>query len=628
MISTLLVCGACLAAEPVAYGTKQLQSKTQILAAYEQARASVGRDVDGHVRLALWCEQNGLSSEWLKHLTIAVLTDPAHAGARGLLGLVAFRGQWRSPEEIRARLRADRTVSDSLDEYRARRARMSNSADAHWKLAMWCKQNGLSPEAAAHLTVVTQLDPGRQSAWKRLGYKKHGSRWITGPQLAERIAEFDARRKADKYWTTLLERLRSGLVNESKRAKAAIELQGVTDPGAVPSIWATFARGNTPHQKLAVQLFGQIDSPDSTRALADLAIASDSGEVRGASIETLRRRDPREIASILVGRLYDLELDRDPVLYHYRLQPIGWNAIGSLGYLFIRGPFYEIFRTYTVDESFINSPTGVAPITTTVPDYVSRIFAQRQQQISDLFTSIGQILEDFEEAMPASPHDDQMTAQRIARTIDVLSKTNGRYLGKDPEVWKKWWAEEQGYVYESSGPRKRPDLTLSAGKPTFTSTVHLSCFAAGTPVHTLAGRRPIESIQTGDQVLTQDSRTAELSYQPVLAAVKNKPDRLIEINLGTEVIRATEIHRFWKAGQGWVAARDLEPGDTLRSLGGVAVVKSIKRGQIEPVFNLKVMQAQSFFVGHRGTLVHDNSPVAAVIRPFDLVQREDGKLGD
>lgn len=324
--------------------------------------------------------------------------------------------------------------------------------------------------------------------------------------------------------------------------------------------------------------------------------------------------------------MHDLELDRDPILYHYRLKPIGWNAIGSLGYLFIRGPFYEMVRTYTVDESFIDSPTGVPPITTSVPDYVRRIFAQRQRQVSDLLTSIGQILQDFEGTMPTSARDDRATAERIARIIDVLSKTNGRNLGKDPEVWRKWWAEEQGYVYESPTPHQRPDLTRSTGKPTFTSTVHLSCFAAGTPVHTLAGRRPIESIQTGDQVLTQAPRTAELSYQPVLAAVKNKPDRLVEINLGTEVIRATEIHRFWKAGQGWVAARDLEPGDSLRPLGGVAVIKSIKRGQFQPVFNLKVMQAQSFFVGHRGTLVHDNSPVEPVLQPFDMVEALAGDL--
>lgn len=266
MISTLLVCGVCLAAEPVASGTEQLQRKAHILAAYEQARANVGRDVDAHVRLALWCEQHGLPGERLKHLTIAVLTDPAHARARGLLGLVAFRGQWHLPEEIRDTLQADEANTASLAEYRAQRARMNNSANAHWKLAMWCKQHGLKAEATAHLTVVTQLDPGRESAWKRLGYKKHGSRWMTTPQLAERIAEFDARRKADKYWTTVLERLRTGLENQSKRAEAAKELQGVCDASAVPSVRATFARGNTAQQKLAVQLLGQIDSPESTRA--------------------------------------------------------------------------------------------------------------------------------------------------------------------------------------------------------------------------------------------------------------------------------------------------------------------------------------------------------------------------
>jgi hypothetical protein len=113
--------------------------------------------------------------------------------------------------------------------------------------------------------------------------------------------------------------------------------------------------------------------------------------VRGRSIETLRRRDSHEISSFLVGRLRDLERDRDPILFHYLLQPVGWNAIGSLGYLFVHGPFYQIFTTYTVDESFKDSPTGFVPITTSLSDYASRIFAQRQRQRSDLFTSIRQI---------------------------------------------------------------------------------------------------------------------------------------------------------------------------------------------------------------------------------------------
>ena len=99
----------------------------------------------------------------------------------------------------------------------------------------------------------------------------------------------------------------------------------------------------------------------------------------------------------------------------------------------------------------------------------------------------------------------------------------------------------------------------------------------------------------------------------------NQPDKLLKINLSHEAITATGIDRFWKVGQGWVMARDLKPGDLLRSLGGVSAVKSVADAGSEPVFNLKVMQAQSFFVGQRGMLVHDNSLVEPVLQPFDAV---------
>ena len=39
----------------------------------------------------------------------------------------------------------------------------------------------------------------------------------------------------------------------------------------------------------------------------------------------------------------------------------------------------------------------------------------------------------------------------------------------------------------------------------------------------------------------------------------------------------------------------------------------------EPVFNLKVMLAHSFFVGRRGMLAHDNSLIEPVLEPFDAV---------
>src|SRR5262249_30821513 len=99
----------------------------------------------------------------------------------------------------------------------------------------------------------------------------------------------------------------------------------------------------------------------------------------------------------------------------------------------------------------------------------------------------------------------------------------------------------------------------------------------------------------------------------------NKPSLLLKIRLGHETIAATPIHRFWKVGTGWTMARDLKPGDRLRTLGGLARVTSVEEGSIEPVFNLKVAEGQSFFVGKQKLLVHAHSLVQPVLKPFDTV---------
>jgi hypothetical protein len=64
-------------------------------------------------------------------------------------------------------------------------------------------------------------------------------------------------------------------------------------------------------------------------------------------------------------------------------------------------------------------------------------------------------------------------------------------------------------------------------------------------------------------------------------------------------------------------ARELKRGDVVRCLGGVATVDSVEPTGVEPVYNLRVLQAESYFVGGTGLLVHDNSEVRPVDRPFD-----------
>ncbi len=208
---------------------------------------------------------------------------------------------------------------------------MADTADAHWKLALWCEQNGLKPEATAHLTRVVQLDPGRDAAWRRLGYRKQGRRWVTDEQVAAEKAEevqeggrpalaADSGSLAELDRRQAKERAGRGPGDGERPARRPVDLGDVRPREA-------------PHQKAAVQLLGQIDSPDATRALALLALDGKSPEVRARAAQTLRLRDPREIASMLIAMLRDPELDPDPILFHYRLTPVAWDSVTAPGIL-------------------------------------------------------------------------------------------------------------------------------------------------------------------------------------------------------------------------------------------------------------------------------------------------------
>ena len=59
-------------------------------------------------------------------------------------------------------------------------------------------------------------------------------------------------------------------------------LTEVTDPRAVPMIWAIFVRGNERQQIAAVQMLGQIDGPSASNGLAALAVFSPCGRTCAA----------------------------------------------------------------------------------------------------------------------------------------------------------------------------------------------------------------------------------------------------------------------------------------------------------------------------------------------------------
>ncbi len=217
------------------------------------------------------------------------------------------------------------------------------------------------------------------------------------------------------------------------------------------------------------------------------------------------------------------------------------------------------------------------------------------------------------------------------RVLQALKAVTGGDLGEDGAAWKRWWTDREGYALMTTQDTTRPTIVqdvpigyhpqaapeIMTG-PILGFAMGHSCFAAGTAVRTIDGDRPIESIRAGDLVLVQDTRSGALGYQAVVAAYHNPPSPTLKVKLGeADAVVATGIHRFWKAGKGWTMARDLKPGDLVRTLGGVAGVSAVEHDRTQPVFNLEVAEGHSFLVGKLGALVHDNSLVEATPAPFD-----------
>jgi hypothetical protein len=662
MLRLLVVCSALMGVD----ASKPADASAEDVKAYQDACTKVGRDAEAHVRLALWCEAHGMPAERLKHLTTAMLVDPAHAIARALSGFVKDGETWRKPDALAEKLSVEGATASHIAEYGDRRARTPDTADGHWALSQWCEQQGLHDESRAHLWNVVRLDPRRPGAWKQLGYKRVGDRWESDEQIALEKAESDAQAKADRIWKPRLETWKGWLANKGKKAEVEQRLASVTDPRAVRAVIEVFGHGKVESQSVAVQLLGQIPTVASSRALVILAIYAKSSKVRRSAAETLAQRDPRESMDLLIAAL------RKPL--KYEVKPI--NGPDSPGVLFVEGQQFNIRRFYTIAraadprafDAIANSPDrtaaraalirmmtggevllldpssalvntagglanprlrspatpvnglnagsipsssllnqdiallrGQAVVERNVAEYQKMVLSSQQQLANDV----------------AAVEAENVAIRRLDdRVLPTLEALSGQQIGPDPGAWSSWWADQQGYVYNAPAKPTFQQTVPPSYMPSFVSLQH-SCFAAGTLVNTISGSRPIESVQVGDRLLSQNPRTGVLDYEAVVRIYHNRPDKTLRIRLGDETIVATPIHRFWRAGGGWAMARELKTGDLIRTVGSVAKVESIEAGAVQPVFNLELPERHSFFVGACGALVHDNSLVRPIPEPFD-----------
>ena len=432
-----------------------------------------------------------------------------------------------------------------------------------------------------------------------------------------------AQKLADVHYRTRLEKLRQGMESrvESRRIKAEHELYEITDPRAVPTIARVFGSGGEEMQTVAVELLSQIDGPAASFWLTVLALEKPSPEVRDRASRAIARRDPRDVIGWLISMIHK----------PYKIEVTPASGPGTVGSLKVAGEKANRQRYYLFPES-VWEPRFLPLLTPSFGLSSAGVRAGPPGSLSSTATNLNLVMSGImviDETVDSKQNTwfiqqqfnndvrsfEEANAQIIEsnqRGFPLLQSLTNQKMGIEPDDWQKWWADQLGYVYESTSEQDVPTFTDSV-----TVSFHHACFAAGTPVQTIAGPRKIESIKVGDRVLSQNATTGTLAFEPVLATHVNGPSATLRIAIDGETIIATGIHRFWKAGAGWTMAHDLKSGDRVRMIDGVVTIKSIAPDQNQLVYNLEVAENRDFLIGNKGLLVHDYGFVQPVLEPFD-----------
>jgi hypothetical protein len=240
-------------------------------------------------------------------------------------------GEKKTSAKPSARIASEKVIS----EYNVLKTKTPMTAAARWKLALWCEEHRLKDLAFVHLGEVISLDPGRDAAWRKLGFKKQGNRWVSEAEVAEE----QELKKADKRWGPVLKRLHKdihGTNGKPRRVAAEAEFDKITDPRAVVAAYREFGGGGETDHWLLIDFLSRIAAPESSKVMALIAVYGKSKEVRRSAIEELRTRKSDEYLELLVGLMTDE--------YKYEVRQVG--GPGLPGVLFVEGQKFNVRRFY------------------------------------------------------------------------------------------------------------------------------------------------------------------------------------------------------------------------------------------------------------------------------------------
>jgi hypothetical protein len=439
--------------------------------------------------------------------------------------------------------------------YLKRRNTIVDTADAHRELARWCRQHRLAGEARVHWKKVLDFEPNDSEAIAALGLEFYEGRLLTKEQVAAQKREAGERKRALAKWRPQVAKWRTALEgNNSAKAEAAREeMAQLNDPSVLPALESLFAsnpdddRANRLNRAL-IEVASRMPTIEATQILLRRAVDTHSQEVCEAACEALRARPMHTYVPQLIAAMPDEVQVRSQVT-------------ATPGGTVVREQ--EIVRksqagtqTLAIDSTTYTANSALAQFVTPLVLMTERARAAELEQSVAQAEIINRALrERIVYVLKATtgfenPYDTELIAKKFAEyygwskpeapVVNVKHRVSEGNVIVPVELRATPGRETSGRDVQPAGefnPLLPQDRMQTVWRPGITGRLgipHGECFPAGTPVESITGPRPIESIRPGDRVLSRDLNTGELAYKTVEQRTLRQGVRMVAIRMGVK----------------------------------------------------------------------------------------------
>lgn len=486
-------------------------------------------------------------------------------------------------------------------------------SSAHKSLAAWCERNGEPVRAVGHWQAVLMSEPGNTVARRALGQQFVNGRWFSAEDMAEAGDNAGRISRDLTKWLPNVSRIARGLNSKSTSAKlkALKQLEAIDDPAAVPALEMAASESG---ERVFIDKIASFGDPSSCTALARLAVDGTSGTRDYATaqlsvyppdfyvpdllsqvvtpIESQSAVVTLRNGSLALHRLAMVEVAEHREVHHY-VKEFKRSNIGRQSRIGInpRQLRPDAQRDVRIARASIGADDAV-------------VAAQVVEQAAVLNSEIASLNAETREAN-----------ERIFRTLRSALNVDQE---SDAHAWWSWWmGETESYIQRKPlVGYQRYEESVSAPPMIPDPPMH-ECLVRGTLVQTSVGLKPVDQIEAGELVMSQDIETGELGLKPVFAATRRPAGDVMSIDLGDNTIQATPGHAWFVSGRGWVRTKQVKPGMMIHTARGNVEVKEVSLNRKpEETFNLIVADTHTYFVGQDRLLSFDNTPIVPTARPL------------